>query len=80
MRPQLQKGINGDFWISKIATNIQRDSLVDKKLLYLGWTVIRFWGKDIEKHTNECVGTIEDIIFDNEINRSEYDGYDCGNW
>ena len=29
-----------------------------------GWTVIRFWGKDINNHTDECVRTVEETIFD----------------
>ena len=29
-----------------------------------GWTVIRFWGEDIKKHTDECVKTVEEAIFD----------------
>lgn len=28
-----------------------------------GWTVIHFWGKDIEKHTEECIAVIEEAIF-----------------
>ena len=29
-----------------------------------GWTVIRFWGEDIKKYTDECVKTVEEAIFD----------------
>ena len=29
-----------------------------------GWTVIRFWGEDIKKHTDECVKVVEETIFD----------------
>ena len=29
-----------------------------------GWIVIRFWGEDIKKHTNECVKVVEEAIFD----------------
>ena len=31
---------------------------------YEGWTVIRFWGEDIKKYTDECVKTVEEAIFD----------------
>ena len=55
LRPQLERGKNADFWIKKISKNQQRDEEVNKQLQYLGWTVIRFWGKDITKHTDECV-------------------------
>ena len=30
----------------------------------MGWTVIRFWGSDIKKHTDDCVKVIEEAIFD----------------
>lgn len=30
----------------------------------MGWTVIRFWGKDIKKNTDECVRVIEETIFE----------------
>jgi len=42
----------------------QRDIEIEKQLLFEGWTVIRFWGKDILKNTDECVQVIEETIFD----------------
>ncbi len=30
----------------------------------MGWTVIRFWGNDIKKHTDECVRVVEETVFD----------------
>ena len=39
----------------------------DKKLLFLGWTVIHFWGQDITKRTDECVKVIEEAIWDSQI-------------
>ena len=35
-----------------------------KKLLFMGWIVIRFWGNEIKKNTDECVRVIEETIFD----------------
>jgi DNA mismatch endonuclease (patch repair protein) len=29
--------------------------------------VIRFWGKDILKHADECVKVVEETIFDMEM-------------
>ena len=55
-----------DFWISKIERNIQRDIEVNEHLVSEGWTVIRFWGKDIKKHTKECADQIERAVFGNE--------------
>ena len=63
LKPRLSRGSNPDFWIKKIERNKQRDDENDKKLLFLGWTVIHFWGKDILKRTDECVRVIEETIF-----------------
>lgn len=68
LKPQLERGKNADFWINKISKNISRDEEVNKRLNYLGWTVIRFLGKDISKHPNECVQVIEETIFDLKMN------------
>lgn len=67
LKPQLEHGKNGEFWIKKISRNIERDDEVNKQLLFLGWTVIRFWGKDIIKNTDECIKIVEEVIFDNMI-------------
>lgn len=64
LKPRLEKGANSEFWISKISRNRERDDIVNKRLLYEGWTVIRFWGDDIKKHLDECVKVIEETIFD----------------
>lgn len=64
LKPKLEKSNNGDFWIKKIARNIERDDEVDKQLLFLGWTVIRFWGNEIKLDPNKCVKVIEEAIFD----------------
>lgn len=64
LKPRLQKSNNSEFWISKISRNRERDDEVNKKLLFMDWTVIRFWGTDIKEHTDECVKVIEETIFD----------------
>lgn len=67
LKLRLEKGNNPDFWIKKIERNCKRDWENDKKLLYLGYTVIHLWGQDIQKHTAECVQTIEEAIWDDKI-------------
>lgn len=64
LKSKLQKSNNSEFWIKKISRNIERADEVDKELLFLGWTVIHFWGEDIKKKTDECVKVIEETIFD----------------
>ena len=67
LKPRLEKGDNGSFWISKISRNRERDDEINKKLLFMGWTVIRFWGNDIKKDTDECIRVIEETIFKTKI-------------
>lgn len=64
LEQQLKRSNNSDFWIKKISRNIERDTEVNKKLQALGWTVLRFWGKEIKSNTDECIKTIEEAIFD----------------
>lgn len=67
LKPRLEKSDNSEFWISKISRNRERDDEINKRLLFEGWTVVRFWGSDIRKHTDECLRVIEDIILQNKI-------------
>lgn len=67
-KPKLAKGNNGEYWVNKISRNRERDEIINNKLLFDGWTVIRFWGNDIKKKPEECVKVIEEVIFDMKIN------------
>ena len=71
MRPKLEKGSNPDFWIKKIGKNIEHDNEINKELNFLGWTVIRFWGNDIKKKTDECIKVIEEVIFEVMLEENE---------
>ncbi|MDF2882861.1 MAG: putative very short patch repair endonuclease [Clostridiaceae bacterium] len=72
-KEKLKHSNNSAYWINKISKNIERDNKIDKDLYALGWTVIRFWGKDILEHTDECIKYIEEVIFDLEIETHDYD-------
>lgn len=40
----------------------------------MGWTVIRFWGKDILDNVDECIKVIEETVFDSTMKlEDEYD-------
>ena len=67
LKPRLEKGNNSEFWVSKISRNRERDDEVNKKLLFMGWTVIRFWGRDIKNNVDECVRVIEEAIFNLKV-------------
>lgn len=67
LKPTLMRGNNAEFWVNKISNNIIRDDEINKQLNFMGWTVIRFWGKDILKNTEECVKVIQETIFENSL-------------
>ncbi|BDF32294.1 very short patch repair endonuclease [Lachnospiraceae bacterium] len=73
LRPKLERGNNPGYWVRKISRNIERDDEVDKKLLFMGWTVIHFWGKDILKNTEACIRVIEETIFEDRLQEVELD-------
>ena len=62
LKPKLEEGNNGQYWISKISKNRTRDDEVNKQLLFLGWTVVRFWGRDIVKNVDECVKDRKSVV------------------
>ena len=55
---------------------MERDDEVNKKLLFEGWTVIRFWGKDISKDVEGCVRVIEEAIWEKMIQEQDFNS-DC---
>ena len=67
LKEQLKKSNNSDYWITKISKNVDRDNDIDKQLNAMGWTVLRFWGKDIIKNTDQCIQTIEETIFNKKM-------------
>lgn len=64
LKPRLEKGDNSTYWLKKISRNRERDDEVNKELLFRGWTVIRFWGKEIKKDVDQCIQVVEECIFD----------------
>ena len=71
LRPKLENGNNSEYWVKKITRNRERDEEVNKKLLSMGWTVIRFWGNDIKKHTEDCVQVVEETVYEIMIGELE---------
>ena len=72
LKPRLEKSNNSQYWISKISRNRERDDEINKRLLFQGWTVIRFWGKDIQKNVDECVRVVEETIFEVTMQNEEW--------
>jgi DNA mismatch endonuclease (patch repair protein) len=52
-KPKLKT--NRRFWIPKIERNMQRDKEVNGKLAEMGFTVFRFWSKNIKEDLDRCI-------------------------
>ena len=63
LKQRLEKSNNSEYWINKISKNMHHDDQVNKELMFMGWTVIRFWGNDIKKNTDECIKVIDEVVF-----------------
>ena len=61
-KEKILRGDNGQFWVEKITRNMERDRAIDAALSEMGWTVLRFWGKEISSDTYNCIMTIEKAI------------------
>ncbi|HEX9826887.1 MAG TPA: very short patch repair endonuclease [Flavobacteriaceae bacterium] len=49
---------NRGFWIPKIERNMQRDREVNRQLNTMGYTVFRFWEKEIKSELNKCINDV----------------------
>ena len=73
LKQRLENGSNSAYWIKKITRNMERDKENEQALRFLEWTVLRFWGEDIVKHTDDCVRTVKEAAFDQIITQSDID-------
>lgn len=53
---------NIEYWHPKIERNIARDIEVSEKLQQEGWTVLRFWEREVMKELDRCIEDIEATI------------------
>lgn len=63
LEEQLAHSTHPEFWLKKVKRNMEHDSEVDALLEGSGWTVLRFWSRDVQKHTEQCLQTIEEAVF-----------------
>ena len=61
-KSKIEAGANADYWIKKITRNMERDKKHDEELDHLGWIVIHFWSKEIEKDVEGCYFRIIEAI------------------
>ena len=55
-----------EFWIAKIERNMIRDQEVSMRLKADGWTVFRFWGKEIAKNTEYYAKKIQEAAHEKQ--------------
>lgn len=53
---------NAKYWNEKIKRNIERDLENTLMLRDNGWTVLRFWEKDIRNKLDECVAEVLKVV------------------
>ena len=75
LEEQLRHSNHPEFWLEKIKGNMEHDEKVNKELKSMGWTVVRFWSRDVRKNTDECMKTVDEIVFDWKLQKDEeFDG------
>ena len=50
---------NIEYWTNKIEGNINRDHNTNALLKAEGWTVLRFWEKEIKEDLSKCIARIK---------------------
>ena len=71
LEARLKESNNSEYWIKKISRNKERDDEINKKLSFLGWKVLRFWGKGIKNNIDECIQVIEETVFAQKLHYEE---------
>ena len=59
-KPRLKR--NREYWIEKIEENMARDIRNDAILTATGWSVIRFWEKEVLKNVDACANAVIAVI------------------
>lgn len=72
LKEQLEAGDHAAYWLPKILKNMERDRMVEAELKGMGWTVLRFWSKEVLKDSDQCIRNIEETIFDRSTMHEEY--------
>lgn len=53
---------NSDYWMPKLAANVQRDREVDLVLRSAGWTVVRIWEHEIRADVETVADRIAELV------------------
>jgi DNA mismatch endonuclease (patch repair protein) len=69
-RRKAEHKTNQSYWFAKIERNRARDRAVNRRLHKDGWTVIRFWERDINEAVQTCVERVLAVRARQQICRS----------
>lgn len=72
LEEKLKNSNNSEYWMKKIRRNIERDQEVDALIRAQGWSVIRFWGRDIKRDLEACICVVNDAIQDRIIEKDRW--------
>lgn len=59
---KLSVGTNAPYWVAKIRSNVERDERNTLALEARGWTVLRYWERDIHREANRIAAEIERVV------------------
>ena len=62
LRRKLLNGWNGEYWTTKVKSNIERDKQINSYLRKHGWKVMRYWETDILSDVNSIVEQIKKAL------------------
>ena len=62
---------NKEYWTEKIQENMARDTRNNQELKFMNWDVVRFWSKEVEKHPEDCVRAIEELVLQKKVAQCE---------
>lgn len=62
LEDQFRTTASKGYWLKKIRRNMERDCRATTALLNTGWSVIRFWEKDIHNNLETCVEAILNTV------------------
>ena len=60
---------NREYWIEKIEENITRDKRNGEELKSSGWTVVRFWEKEVLNNLDRCADDVLSLVYDQSHKR-----------
>lgn len=62
LKLKLSQGTNAEYWVSKIQSNMERDTLNTTLLEADGWRVLRLWETDIKRDPQAAAQLIKAVV------------------